>query len=78
MPEQVSLTHLRQNLFKLVDHVIETGIPIEIERKGHRVKIILDEKKSKLGNLEKNDCIIGSPDELLDITWDDWTEADKL
>jgi len=43
----ISLTALRSQLFKIVDRVIETGIPVEIESKGHKIKIVLEEKKSK-------------------------------
>ena len=34
-----------------MDRVIETGVPVEIERKSHKLKIVLEEKKSKLNNL---------------------------
>lgn len=33
----ISLTKLRADLYKIVDQVIKTGIPIEIERDGKRV-----------------------------------------
>ncbi len=33
----MSLTALRNNLFKIVDEVIKTGNPVELERKGHRL-----------------------------------------
>jgi hypothetical protein len=33
----ISLTALRSQLFKIVDRVIETGMPVEIERKGHKL-----------------------------------------
>jgi hypothetical protein len=41
----ISLTALRQQLFKVVDQVIATAISIEINRMGHIVKIILVDKK---------------------------------
>ena len=78
MSQSMSLTALRQQLFKLVDQVIQTGVPLEIERNGHRVKIILDEQKSKFSNLKAHDCIIGDPDDLIDLSVSDWNEADKL
>ena len=62
----ISLTSLRKNLFKIVDGVFKTGNPVEIERNGHRLKIVLDEKKRKLDNLKSHDCIVGDPDELVD------------
>ncbi len=74
----ISLTALRQQLFKVVDQVIATGIPIEIKRNGHIVKIVLDDKKSKLGNLVKHDCIVGDPEELIDLHLQQWSEESNL
>ncbi len=74
----MSLTALRNQLFKVVDEVIKTGIPAEIERNGHKVKIVLEEKKSKLDNLKAHDCIIGDPDDLVDLKVAEWGEASKL
>jgi len=74
----MSLTALRNQLFKVVDGVIKTGIPAEIERNGHRLKIVLEEKRSKLDNLKPHDCIIGDPDDLVDLKVAQWLETDKL
>ncbi len=74
----MSLTALRNQLFKVVDEVIKTGIPAEIERKGHRLKIVTEEKKSKLDNLKPHDCIVGDPDELVDLKVAEWSEASNL
>ena len=74
----ISLTALRSNLFKIVDGVIETGNPVELERKGHRLKIVLEAKKSKLENLKPHDCIVGNPDELIDLKVAEWHETEKL
>jgi len=74
----MSLTALRNQLFKVVDGVIKTGIPAEIERNGHRLKIVLEEKRSKLDNLKPHDCIIGDPDDLVDLKMAQWLETDKL
>ncbi|MGA1841702.1 MAG: type II toxin-antitoxin system Phd/YefM family antitoxin [bacterium] len=41
----ISLTSLRNKLFKIVDEIIETSVPVEIERKGHKLKIVLEQKK---------------------------------
>ena len=74
----ISLTALRSNLFKIVDEVIETGNPVELERKGHRLKIVIEGKKSKLENLKPHDCIVGNPDELIDLKVAEWREIEKL
>ena len=74
----MSLTALRNQIFKVVDEVIKTGIPVVIERKGHRLKIVLEEKKSKLENLKPHDCIIGNPDDLVQLKVAQWTEEGRL
>jgi hypothetical protein len=74
----ISLTALRSNLFKIVDQVIETGNAVELERNGHRLKIVLEAKKSKLENLKPHDCIVGNPDELIDLKVAEWHETEKL
>ena len=74
----MSLTSLRGKLFKVVDEVIRTGIPAEIERKGQRVKIVLDVKKSKLDNLKAHDCIVGDPDDLIALKVAPWNETSNL
>ncbi len=74
----ISLTALRNNIFKIVDEVIKTGNPVELERKGHRLKIVMEAKKSKLENLKSHDCIVGNPDELIDLKVAEWYEPEKL
>jgi hypothetical protein len=76
--KSMSLTALRNNLFKVVDQVIKTGNPQLIERKGHRLKIVLEGKKSKLDNLKPHDCIVGNPDDLVKIQVYEWDEKDNL
>ncbi len=78
MAKLMSITALRQQLFKVVDQVIATGVPVEIERRGYRVKIVLDEKKSKLANLKTHDCIVGDPDDLLSLDMAEWNETENL
>jgi len=74
----VSLTALRNNLFKIVDQVIRTGNPVIVERKGHELKIVLEEKKSKLKNLKFHDCIVGDPDDLVKLKVGEWRDTNNL
>lgn len=78
MAYSMSITALRKKLFTVIDQVIETGIPAEIERKGHIVKIVLEEKKSKLDNLKKHTCIVGDPETLVNLDPTSWEETEKL
>ena len=44
MPEQVSNLNIQKDIFQLLDKVIKTGVPVEIERKGKRLLICPAEK----------------------------------
>lgn len=74
----ISLTALRNNLFKIVDQVIQTGNPVLLERKGQKLKIVLEEKKSKLDNLKPHNCVTGDPDDLVQVKVGEWHETNHL
>lgn len=66
----LSLTEFRANLYQLVDQVIKTGVPLEIERKGVKIKLVPEKKKSKLARLIKHaGTIKGNPDNLVHLDW---------
>jgi len=73
----ISVTKLRANLYEIVDRVIETGVPVEIERKGERVRLVPAKPKSKLKQLSKNPgTIVGNPEDIVHMDWyAEWTEA---
>ena len=73
----ISATKLRQNLYSILDRLIETGIPVEIERKGHILKIISEKPVNKLDRLEKHDLIVGDPGDIVHIDWSEYWEGDK-
>jgi len=58
--EAISLSTLRADLFRLADKVIETGEPVEIDRNGHRLKLVLGSaRKGRLAHFR------GHPDNVL-------------
>jgi antitoxin (DNA-binding transcriptional repressor) of toxin-antitoxin stability system len=65
----VSASTLRQNIYKLLDQILETGHPLEIERKGKKLKITPVEKKNKLDNLKGYDIMNAKPDYFVHIDW---------
>ncbi len=67
----ISATELRGNIYKLLDEVLNTGIPIEINKGGKKLKIMPADKVDKLQNLVSRPNVIkGNPDELLNISWE--------
>jgi len=73
----ISVTKLRSNLYQIVDRVLETGVPVEIERKGERLRLERAKRRSKLQNLVKHpDTIVGDPESIVHVDWSgEWSEG---
>jgi hypothetical protein len=73
MLERLSPSRLRANLYRVLDRVIESGQPIEIERKGRRLRIVV-EQPGRLGLLKPHtDYLKVSPEEIVHMDWsDEW------
>ena len=70
MSQQVSDLNIQNDIFQLLDKVIKTGVPVEIERKGKRLIISPAEKRRDLDSLEEHpEFIVGNPDDLVHIDW---------
>jgi hypothetical protein len=53
-----------------LDRVLETGVPLEVERRGRRLKIVSTESPGRLANLVPDPAYIaGDPDELVHLDW---------
>jgi hypothetical protein len=66
----ITPSKLRENLYNLLDQVIQTGKPIEVKRKNKILKIIVEPSKSKLDNLKKRDILNCKPDEIINNNWE--------
>ena len=70
MPQHVSSENMQEDIFQVLDKVLSTGVPVEIERKGKHLLISPAEKHRKLDCLEKHpEFIVGNPDDLVHIDW---------
>ena len=67
----VSPTELRSNIYKLLDEVLNSGVPIEINKGGKLLRIVSVAKSNKLANLvSRTDIINGNPEDLVNINWE--------
>lgn len=65
----ITPTELRANIYKIIDGVLETGIPVEVERDGKTV-LIVPKAGGKLKNIiERPGAYRGDPDEIAKIDW---------
>lgn len=75
---KLTLTQLRANLYNIVDEVIASGIPVEIERQGKKVKISLVEPRDKLSRLKRHKNVLNcKPEELVHSDWSTYWQEDK-
>jgi prevent-host-death family protein len=75
---KVTATELRQNLYRIIDTVLETGEPVEITRKGGTVRIVADRKTSIWDRLEVHDVVVGDVEQSWAGIWDGEPELDAL
>jgi hypothetical protein len=61
----------QENLLAILDKVAETGVPLEIQRKGKRLIVSPVEKEmAKIDRLEPHpEFIVGNPDDLVKMDW---------
>jgi hypothetical protein len=76
----VTASKLRQDIYNLLDHVLETGEPLEIERKGQLLKVVPEKKPSKLDRLvQRTGVVNGDYESLIDIDWSsEWSPEDTV
>lgn len=66
----MTASELRQNVYRIIDQVLETGVPVEIERAGRRVRLVPEETPSKLARLMPHPgTIVGDPEDLVHVEW---------
>lgn len=66
---RLTASKLRQDIYRILDRVLETGVPVEIERKGKILKVLPAEPRSKLENLQRRPYLVGDPEELVHLDW---------
>ena len=72
-------TDLRAHLYEVLDHVAETGQPVEITRGGVELCIVRKEKVTKAKKRPRTlpTLIVGNPDALIHMEWP-WSEGRDL
>lgn len=68
----VTASKLRENVYKILDEVLETGVPVEITRGGRKLKIVPVEEspKRKLDRLTTHPkALLADPEDLVHLDW---------
>jgi hypothetical protein len=71
----ITASKLREDVYRILDEVIETGLPVEVVRKGTVLKIVPEKAVSKLSRLKKRNVFVGNPEDIIGMDWSkDWSK----
>lgn len=76
--EKLTLTTLRHRLFEVADRVLETGVPVTIERRGRTLLLAPQSAAPRLARLKRRKLIKGAPESLVNVKAGKWHELEKL
>lgn len=66
----INPSQLRKNIYRILDQVLDTGVPIVIERRGRRLRIVPIEAPGKLEHLEPHPDYFGcDPESIVHVDW---------
>lgn len=72
---KITASKLRENIYNILDQALETGVPVEVERKGRILKIVPPLKQSRLAKLKKRKYLVGDPESIVHMDWlKEWSE----
>jgi hypothetical protein len=66
----MTASRLRADIYRILDEVLETGKPAVIERRGRTLRIVPDERPSRLAALEPRPSYLkADPRDLVHLDW---------
>lgn len=65
----LTASKLRQDIYRILDRVLETGIPVEVRRKGKTLRIEAVEPKSRMTRLKPRPYLLEDPEEIVHLDW---------
>jgi hypothetical protein len=74
VPKKVSgkltASRLRMDVYRVLDRVLETGVPAEVERRGKVLRIVPTDTVERLKRLPTRPSFIkGDPEDLVHLDW---------
>jgi hypothetical protein len=73
---KITASKLRENIYSILDQALETGVPVEVIRKGKILKIVPEVQPDKLSRLKKRpNYIVGDSEDFVHMDWlHEWSE----
>ncbi|HEY5611820.1 MAG TPA: type II toxin-antitoxin system prevent-host-death family antitoxin, partial [Thermoanaerobaculia bacterium] len=66
---KLTASDLRNDIYKILDRVLETGVPVEIDRQGKLLRIVPADPGSKLARLAPREYLNADPEEIVHLDW---------
>jgi antitoxin (DNA-binding transcriptional repressor) of toxin-antitoxin stability system len=67
--QTLSASEVRRDIYRLLDQVLQTGQPVEILRKGKRLRIVPAEPVGRLDRLVSRSYLAVEPEALVHLDW---------
>jgi len=65
----LTASKLRENIYRILDRVLETGVPVDVRRKGRTLRIIPTDPPSRMARLERRSYLLVDPEEIVHLDW---------
>lgn len=66
----MTASKLRENIYRVLDEILATGVPVEIERNGRTLRIVADDASDRLERLVRRpEAVVGDPEDLVHLDW---------
>lgn len=67
----LTASKVREDIYNILDGILATGEPVEIERKGRILRIVAEAPpSSRVARMKKRPgMILGNPEDLVEIDW---------
>ena len=66
----ITASQLRADVYNILDRALETGEPVEIERRGRLLRLVPVERPPKLSRLVRREgVVVGDPEDLVHLDW---------
>ena len=70
MADSITPTELRKNLYRILDEILQTGKPLDINRKGHTLRISPLKRSLSISTLKGHPgTILGDPEDIVHCDW---------
>jgi antitoxin (DNA-binding transcriptional repressor) of toxin-antitoxin stability system len=66
---KLSASRLRQDIYRILDEVLSTGVPVDIERRGRLLRIVPVEPPDRLRELPERPYLRTDPQDIVHVDW---------